>query len=108
MNKQKHRAVLIAHFKQNLLIATVLLFFCLLIGVLGYRLTDGFAWIDCLHNASMILSGMGPVLTLQSNAAKLFSSFYAIFSGIMFITNIGILLAPAMKHFLKTMHLEED
>jgi hypothetical protein len=86
----------------------MLLAFCLLIGILGYHYTDDIPWVDSIHNASMILSGMGPVVTLQSTAAKLFSSFYAIFSGVMFITNIGILLAPAVKHLFKTFNVDEE
>ncbi|NJO25597.1 MAG: hypothetical protein HC867_07320, partial [Bacteroidia bacterium] len=33
-----------------------------MIGVTGYHYTTGMNWLDALHNASMILSGMGPVI----------------------------------------------
>jgi hypothetical protein len=82
----------------------IILFFCLMIGVCGYHYTDRISWLDSLHNASMILSGMGPVVEIKSTIGKLFSSFYALFSGVIFITNIGIILAPAIHRFFHRLH----
>ncbi len=79
----------------------------LFIGILGYKFLGPMSWIDALHNASMILSGMGPVVTIQTNAGKLFSSFYAIFSGVVFITSISILIAPTAHRFFHSMNLED-
>ena len=67
-----------------------------------------FEWLDAFHNASMILSGMGPVVEIKTVGGKWFSSFYAIFSGVAFITNIGIVLAPLAHRFFHILHLEED
>jgi len=53
------------------------------------------------------LSGMGPVVTIENTAGKWFSSFYAIFSGVAFITNISFLLAPVAHRFFHKLHLEE-
>ncbi|HEY0456257.1 MAG TPA: hypothetical protein VGE41_07755, partial [Verrucomicrobiae bacterium] len=66
----------------------------------------GLDWVDAVLNAAMILTGMGPVNPLQTNAAKFFASFYALFSGIVFITSAGILLAPAAHRVLHKFHLE--
>ena len=85
----------------------LLVFNALLIGVMGYKYLAPMSWIDALHNASMILSGMGPVVTIQTNAGKLFSSFYAIFSGVVFITSISILIAPTAHRFFHSMNLED-
>jgi hypothetical protein len=79
----------------------------LMIGILGYKFLGPMPWIDAFHNASMILSGMGPVVTIQTNAGKLFSSFYAIFSGVVFITSISILIAPTAHRFFHSMNLED-
>jgi hypothetical protein len=92
---------------KNLLFASGILIVCLSIGIAGYHYTDNIPWLDSLHNASMILSGMGPVVTIQSDGGKWFSSFYALFSGIMFITNIGIILAPTLHRLFHSLHLEE-
>ena len=85
----------------------MLLFICLSIGVLGYHYTDQIAWIDALHNASMILSGMGPVVEIKTTEGKLFSSFYALFSGIAFITNIGVILAPMAHRLYHRLHVDD-
>jgi len=91
----------------NLFKTIAILGVSLLIGILGYKFLGPMNWIDALHNASMILSGMGPVITIQTNAGKLFSSFYAIFSGVVFITSIGVLIAPSAHRFFHSMNLED-
>jgi hypothetical protein len=87
--------------------AIVLLLMSLLIGVLGYHITEGFSWIDSLLNASMILGGMGPVSSLQTDAGKIFASAYALFSGIAFVATAGILVAPVAHRILHRMHLQD-
>lgn len=93
---------------KNILLATVILFICLMIGVLGYHYTANIPWLDSLHNASMILSGMGPVVEINTVGGKWFSSIYALFSGVVFITNIGIILAPAMHRLFHRLNVEDD
>ena len=93
---------------RSLLVAGIILTICLAIGVLGYHYTDSISWIDSLHNASMILSGMGPVVEIKSNAGKLFSSAYALFSRVAFITNIGVILAPAAHRLFHKLHIDEE
>ena len=77
-------------------------------GILGYRFIAGLSWIDSVLNASMILGGMGPVTTLESDAAKLFASAYALFSGLVALTVMGIVLAPLAHRALHLFHLEEE
>src|SRR6187401_1257417 len=93
---------------KNIMLAFLILGVCLLIGIIGYHLTAEASWLDSLHNASMILSGMGPVIEITTVSGKLFSSFYALFSGIVFITNIGIILAPALHRMYHRLHLEDQ
>ena len=76
------------------------------IGVAGYHAFVGLPWLDALVNASMILSGMGPVDAVHSAAGKWFASGYAIFSGVMFLTSVGVLLAPVAHRFLHHFHLD--
>jgi hypothetical protein len=113
MYEKKHQKLAPKHvfygrMFRSVLIAFGLLGICLLIGVVGYHYTDDIPWMDALHNASMILSGMGPVVEIKSNAGKIFSSAYALFSGVAFITNIGIILAPAAHRLFHRLHIEED
>ena len=92
---------------KSVVVATIILSFCLAIGILGYHYLGHIGWIDSIHNASMILSGMGPVVTIDNVAGKLFSSAYALFSGVAFITNIGLILAPAAHRLFHTLHVDD-
>jgi hypothetical protein len=78
----------------------------LVLGMLGYRLTEGMGWLDAFLNASMILGGMGPVDSLHSGAGKLFAAFYALYSGLVLVGVAGLLLAPFMHRLLHRFHLE--
>jgi hypothetical protein len=80
----------------------------LMIGTLGYHQLAGLAWIDAELNAAMILTGMGPVDPMKSAAAKIFASGYALFSGIVFLTSMGIVLAPVFHRVVHKFHLDED
>jgi len=80
----------------------------LLIGVAGYHWLAGLGWVDALLNASMILGGMGPVDTLSTVPAKLFASFYALFSGLVLIAVMGLVFAPIIHRVLHAFHMEDD
>jgi hypothetical protein len=60
------------------------------LGILGYHFFAGLPWLDSLLNASMILTGMGPVNPVTTVAGKLFASFYALYSGVVFLTTIAL------------------
>ena len=92
---------------KSLAVAIIILLICLLIGILGYHYIAHIEWIDAVHNASMILSGMGPVADVKNFWGKIFSSAYALFSGVAFITNVGFLLAPAAHRFFHKLHVDQ-
>ncbi len=79
----------------------------LTVGMVGYRLTESMPWLDALLNASMILFGEGPVTVLQTSAGKLFATFYAAFSGVAFVTMIGVVFIPTAHRLLHKFHLED-
>ena len=97
---------------KNAGVGLVIMSFCLFIGVLGYKLTiPELDWYDSLLNASMILSGMGPMIDPcieMTNTAKVFASLYALFSGVAFISTIGILIAPIAHRFFHKLHVEDS
>jgi len=78
----------------------------LALGISGYHGFEGLSLIDSLLNASMILSGMGPVTNPVTVGGKLFASFYALFSGIVFLTVAAVVFGPVMYHFLHRFHFE--
>jgi hypothetical protein len=76
------------------------------IGTVGYHVAGHLGWIDSFLNASMILSGMGPVNKLGDTGGKLFAAFYALFSGIVFIGVMGVVLAPWVHRLLHITQIE--
>ena len=91
----------------NGMIAMLLLMFSLGIGILGYHFLGNLSWIDSLLNSSMILGGMGPVDEMETNAAKIFASIYAIYSGVILLASVGVLATPIFHRFLHIFHLAE-
>ncbi len=82
--------------------------FALAVGTLGYHSIAQLSWIDSFENASMILTGMGPVSPMPTDGAKLFASFYALFSGIAFLGMVTLMMAPIVHRFLHRLHLEDE
>jgi hypothetical protein len=80
----------------------------LFVGMLGYHCTEGMDWLDAFVNAAMILSGMGPVGSLQTSGGKLFAGCYALYSGLVLILAAGLLFAPIVHRMLHRFHLESD
>ncbi len=90
-------------------IATSVIGGALFMGMAGYHYFGKFGWADAFYNASMILSGEGPAADPKIPnlmPLHLFAGFYALFSGVTFITMVGVLLGPAIQRFLHRFHLE--
>jgi hypothetical protein len=68
------------------------LLFSIAIGVVIYRLSAGLGWVDSFYNASMILSGAGPIAELVTPCSKILASFYTLYSGIFFVVIIAYVL----------------
>ena len=76
------------------------------VGIVGYHFFEDLPWIDAFANASMILSGMGPLAPIQTSGGKIFAGCYALFSGLAFVTIVGVIFAPVFHRFLHKFHLE--
>jgi hypothetical protein len=92
----------------HILVALAVILFSLGVGVLGYMLFEKMSFVDALLNASMILGGMGPVGELKTVGGKLFASFYALFSGVIFIAASGIIIAPFLHRMMHAFHLDDN
>ena len=112
LENRKQKVVSLNHFLVRLgryaFFAFLLILISELIGVLGYRILGQLSWLDSFHMASMILTGMGPVVEMKSNAAKLFSSFYALYSGVAFLSITAVFFAPTVHRLLHILHVEEE
>ena len=101
------RAVFFRRLGVNAAVAAVLVLISLAVGMVGYHGLGRLPWIDAFLNAAMILSGMGPLAPIQTSAGKLFAGCYALFSGLAFITSVGVFFAPVFHRFLHKFHLQD-
>lgn len=76
--------------------------------MVGYSYYEEMNWVDAYENAAMILSGMGPVSTLKTDAGKIFAGSYALFSGIVFLVIIAVIIAPIVHRFLHKFLVKES
>ncbi len=100
------RVAFYARMARSAAVVAAIVAFSLFLGSAGYHFFGALPWIDALLNASMILTGMGPVDPLKTLSGKLFATFYALYSGIAFLTMVAILMAPLLHRFLHKFHLE--
>lgn len=99
--------VFIRKLSRNLIIGFIIILTSLLLGMLGYHYFEDMNWVDAYVNASMILSGMGPISHLKTNAGKIFAGSYALFSGVAFLVVIAVIFAPVIHRFFHKFHLED-
>ncbi len=101
-----HRRVFVRRLAMSIAFAFTLIAFSLLAGMVGYHSLVGLPWIDAFLNASMILSGMGPLASPQTFAGKFFAGMYALYSGLALIFVAGVILAPVIHRLFHRFHLE--
>jgi hypothetical protein len=89
-------------------VALLLIVSSLFVGMAGYRACAGLSGLDAFYNASMILTGMGPVNPMVTPAAKVFAGIYALFSGVVFLSTAAVLLAPLVHRLLHRLHMEPE
>jgi hypothetical protein len=101
-----HRRHFLSKLGRNFLLASCLILFSLTVGMLGYHHFMHLGFYDSLINASMILAGMGPVDRAQTDAAKVFASLYALYSGVAFISSVAFLFLPILHRFLHKFRID--
>ena len=102
------RRAFYARMARSLALAIAIVAVSLGAGMVGYHGFEKLPWLDAFLNASMILSGMGPVATLQTAGGKFFAGCYALFSGLALITTLAVIIAPLFHRFLHKFHMEAD
>ena len=100
-------AAFLLRLLRSFFVTLVIIGVSLAIGSAGYHHFEGLAWVDSLLNASMILTGMGPVDKVIRVEGKLFATFYALYSGIAFLSVMAILLAPVIHRAMHKFHLDD-
>ncbi|MGY8915564.1 MAG: hypothetical protein ACKVJF_10855 [Flavobacteriales bacterium] len=112
MNTKIHKGILPPkEFAKRVLkytfLALMLLLISMGIGIFGYHYFGNLDYIDSFYNAFMILTGMGPVNEMKTEGAKLFASFYALFSGVIFLSTVAIFFAPIAHRLMHVLRIEE-
>lgn len=90
------------------LFALFILVFSMVIGTWGYCHYYNLNLVDGMLNASMILTGMGPIDAAPNDSAKLFATFYALYSGVAFLTSVAVIFGPVLHRFLHRFHLDVE
>ena len=102
------RHVFRSRVRRAVLIAFGLILAMLAVGMAGYGLSEGMSPVDAFVNAAMILSGMGPISELKTTAGKIFAGCYALASGLVVVTDTGLVLMPLFHRFLHNFHIDES
>jgi hypothetical protein len=112
LENKKQRVLPLSHFFKRLgrftLFALLLIVISAMIGTIGYHELAKLNWLDSFYMACMILTGMGPVAEMKSNGAKLFSSIYALYSGVAFLSITAVFFAPIIHRLLHILQVESD
>ena len=76
------------------------------LGVYGYMRIEGLDFVDAFLESSMLLSGAGPLFTERNStdALKMFSSLYALFSTLVVVAMVGLLATPVVHRVLHRLH----
>ena len=90
------------------LFAFLLIAFSVAIGTIGYHNISDLDWLDSFHMSCLILTGMGPVAEMKTDAAKLFSSFYALYSGVAFLSITAVFFAPIIHRLLHILQIDTE
>lgn len=105
LKRLPHKKHFINQLQKAGLITTGIVLFSLILGTAGYMYFFNLQWDDALYNASMILTGMGPVASADTTAARLFGSFYALYSGVAFLSAVSVMMTPIYKRYIHKVHL---
>lgn len=112
LEQHKQKVASIPHFIFRMgrygLFALGLITISVMGGTMGYHYFAEISWLDSFHMACMILTGMGPVAEMTSPTAKVFSSIYALYSGVAFLSITAVFFAPVIHRLLHILHVKQD
>lgn len=75
--------------------------------MIGYRLTEGYSWLDCFLNTAMLMGGMGQINELKTGIGRAFAGAYSLYCGTFEILSLAIVLSPLAKWFLHFIKFDE-
>ena len=112
LEHKEEKVVPLHHFLKRMLIygsvAVSLIVFSVSIGSVGYHHFAKLNWLDSFHMSCLILTGMGPVAEMTTADAKIFSSLFALYSGIAFLSISAVFFAPVVHRLLHILQVETE
>lgn len=73
-------------------------------GVLGFICFEQLPWADALMNAALMLGGGAPLALPQTLSGKLFVSGFAVYTGFVLVSVLGLMLTPVLHRILHGLH----
>lgn len=93
---------------KNIVVALLVTTFFWSLGAVGFFILGTPDITDAYYNAAMLMTGMGPTTPNPSDELKWFASIYALLSGVVYLSTIGLILAPIVHRFMHQFNLEEE
>ena len=90
------------------LIATAMLLFGLIPGIVGFVLVSDLTFIEATINSISLLGGVEPLYALTSNSGHIFTAIYSLFIETVFFLAVATLLAPVAHRFFHKMHVHTE
>ena len=100
--------LIISQTRKGVILSISLLLLSILIGMCGFKYFCFISWTDCFLNASMLLTGMGPVDEPETDAGKIFAGIYALYSGIIFLSITGLIMVPVFHKYIHKLNIEHE
>ena len=101
------RTIFLSRFRRAATYALALVAVTLVVGMIGYRALEKLSWLDAFHQSALLLSGMGPVVDIKSDAGKIFDGIYALFCGVILLASTGLMFTPVIHRLLHRFHIED-
>ncbi len=69
----------------------------MVVGIVGFHQIEGMDWVNAIYFESMLATGQGPPLTLNTDAGKLFASAMGFVSFGTVLTGLLVTLVPILS-----------
>ena len=93
---------------KNVLLSFGILLAIILIGTLSFHAVEGYSLIDSFLNSVMIMTGVGTIGILTTNAGKILTGIYSLTSTLVFFAVLAIVFTPLLHRLLHKFHMDID
>ena len=73
----------------------------MVVGIVGFRYIEDMRWVDALYMESMLATGQGPPIPLNTDAGKIFASIMGFVSVGTVFTSLVVTLVPIVAQLWK-------